>query len=297
MENYYVEPRRLYKGFPTTTTCVFQEHIGKCPVAAPHIHDKIEILYCTEGAYIAVLGGEEHSYKAGDFIIINSREIHETRATTKGINSCWVIQVDPELLYNSTQSIFESRYLMPFTLSSTKHPRVVKYEDYKNSGLETVLNELISENQSKKYGFELISRACVCRLFAWVLRFWNEQGLYKQDERETSENLLQAVQKVLNYINEHYGENISAGDMAKMCNMSYSYFSRQFKRIMAVSFSEYLNSLRISESEKLLSSTNKSITEVAMEVGFSDTSYYIQKFKQMKGVSPGKFKTNYGHKQ
>ena len=87
--------------------------------------------------------------------------------------------------------------------------------------------------------------------------------------------------------------DITALDVAKHCNLSYSYFSRTFKKIMKQSFTEYLNSYRISKAEYLLSATDKSIVEIADELGFSTPSYFIQQFKAKKNISPKKYRTNF----
>ena len=95
-------------------------------------------------------------------------------------------------------------------------------------------------------------------------------------------------------MDEHYADELTVSSVAQMCNMSYSYFSRQFKRVMNVSFTDYLNYIRISKAESLLLQSDRSITEIAISVGYSDSAYFIQKFKQFKGFSPNKFRKLYG---
>ena len=68
-----------------------------------------------------------------------------------------------------------------------------------------------------------------------------------------------------------------------------SYFSKQFKAITGVGLIEYLNLTRITAAEKLLTETNRPITEVAMECGFNDSNYFAAVFKKIKGITPKKF--------
>jgi AraC-like DNA-binding protein len=75
-----------------------------------------------------------------------------------------------------------------------------------------------------------------------------------------------------------------------MLNMSYSYFSRYFKSLIGKTFSEYLTYVRITEAEKMLLTTDLNITEVALESGYSNSSYFIAQFRVMKGMSPRQFK-------
>jgi len=81
--------------------------------------------------------------------------------------------------------------------------------------------------------------------------------------------------------------------MATLCNLSYSYFSRLFTKIMKRSFREYLNYIRILNAEKLLTTSELNITEIAMMVGFSTSSYFIQQFKHYKEISPKQYQMKY----
>lgn len=112
-------------------------------------------------------------------------------------------------------------------------------------------------------------------------------------EYEIEKPVMKRFVKLFDYVSEHYSESITAEDAAGICSMSYSYFSRFFKRVMKKSFSEYVNFVRISEAEKLLVSTDLNITEIAMQTGFSTSSYFIYQFKKMKSVSPKQFRNRF----
>jgi AraC-like DNA-binding protein len=293
MQNYFVEAKRMSDGVPTTVEIEFQNYRGKTVSAYAHMHDKIELLYCRSGAFKAFLNGVEHYFNKGDMLLINSNEIHQILSDTDSDNSYMVLKFEPEMIYNSTQAIFEMKYVLPFTLSRSTHPKIFRAEDLAINEIPELMNEINREFTEKKYGYELAMRVCICRLFLWILRHWSSEGLDLNIHSDISERMMYELQRVFDYVNNHFSENIAVSDMAKMCNMSYSYFSRLFKRIMNRSFSEYLNHIRISKAEKLLTRTNMNITEVAMEVGFSDTGYFIQKFRSLKGISPRKFKKLY----
>ena len=98
------------------------------------------------------------------------------------------------------------------------------------------------------------------------------------------------LESVLTYIDENYMRTVSAEKMASMCNMSYSYFSRFFKASIGKTFSEYLTYVRVTEAEKLLVSTGLNVSEIAMETGFSNASYFITQFKKHRNMTPKKFK-------
>ena len=83
---------------------------------------------------------------------------------------------------------------------------------------------------------------------------------------------------------------ITTADAARLSGLSYNYFCSAFKKAYGISFSAYLDSLRLSESTRLLLTTDMSITEIAAELGFSDTCHYIRKFKAAYGITPHKYR-------
>ena len=69
-----------------------------------------------------------------------------------------------------------------------------------------------------------------------------------------------------------------------------SYFSTLFKQSCGSSFKEYLNSIRIEESKKLLAATDRSILDIALSIGFEDQSYFTKVFKKYTGLTPKQYR-------
>lgn len=118
-----------------------------------------------------------------------------------------------------------------------------------------------------------------------LLRILKETQSFTHIEND-SKDLTRNIYDILIYINEHYAENLTAEECSKMAYLSYSYFSRSFKKIVNMSFKDYLNLTRISHAKKRLFSTNKTITQISRECGFNSVSYFIFIYKKLKGKSP-----------
>ncbi len=101
------------------------------------------------------------------------------------------------------------------------------------------------------------------------------------------------VTKALEWIENHYSENIGISDAAFELEISESYLSRLFKSYMGYTFVEYLTSYRIREAIKLLKDHRIKIYEVAERVGYNDPKYFGILFKKQVGVSPITFKNRY----
>ena len=292
MENYFIEPVFTKDGIPTSFDTETQSYVGRIITAHAHMHDKIEILYCLEGAIIVYLNGSENYISTGDMVIINSNEVHQIIGNTDGLNRYLVFKIEPEMLSTSSQSVFEMKYILPFTISSASYPQIIRKQLLETTELPEIFLLVDGENREKSYGYELAIHGCACRIFLWILRYWHSLGLEINDSSIPS-NHMDMLKRAFAYVDAHYAENISASSTAEHCNVSYSYFSRMFKKNMGRSFTEYLNQFRITKAEELLTSTDKSITEIALDTGFSDAGYFIKVFKRQKGLSPRKFKKIY----
>lgn len=87
---------------------------------------------------------------------------------------------------------------------------------------------------------------------------------------------------------------LTISSLASVCNMSECYFRRIFKRVFELSPKEYLKNLRIHQAERLLKETEKSVTEIADESGFTDVYHFSKTFKQQTKMTPSEYKKSYG---
>lgn len=88
------------------------------------------------------------------------------------------------------------------------------------------------------------------------------------------------------YINEHPRERILMRDMADLCHLSHSYFSRLFVRELGENFLSYVNRQKIQLAKRMLRETNLSVSQITGEIGFLNTSHFIDVFKKMEGETP-----------
>ncbi len=102
------------------------------------------------------------------------------------------------------------------------------------------------------------------------------------------------MEKMKEYIETHYTEDLKLMDLARQFGFSYSYTSTCFKENTVEGFSGYLNKIRIGKAKSELLHTAKTISEVGSEVGYTDQSYFCRVFKKMTGVSPGRYRKKAG---
>lgn len=95
-----------------------------------------------------------------------------------------------------------------------------------------------------------------------------------------------AIYPAIAFIRDHPRENVSMKEMADLCHLSPSYFSRLFNREIGESFVNYVNRQKIELAKEQLRGTSKSVAQIAGDVGYLNVSNFIAVFKRMEGVTP-----------
>lgn len=98
------------------------------------------------------------------------------------------------------------------------------------------------------------------------------------------------IRSVVAHIDAHYAEKLSIADLAKLAGMSVTHFRRIFQQVMQISPIKYVTTIRINAARKLLISTDKLLTEIAVETGFWDQSHFVKAFKAERGITPNRYR-------
>ena len=147
-----------------------------------------------------------------------------------------------------------------------------------------------------------------CRLFTSIRNTLNNRDLHfteicalllqlllitisNDTNKNTSENKLpQMLTKVLEYIQEHYHEDISLTKLAEINASSKATLARQFEKYIGCPPKKYLNILRIKKAKSLLLQTDYKINEIALTVGYQNPLYFSTVFHEETGLSPRDFR-------
>ncbi|MCP1103019.1 YesN/AraC family two-component response regulator [Aequitasia blattaphilus] len=98
------------------------------------------------------------------------------------------------------------------------------------------------------------------------------------------------IEKAKQYIQDHYKENLSLEILADVVHMNPFYFSSYFKKNANMNFKEYINKVRLEQAVSLLLSTDRTINEIAAEVGFRDVRSFLKIFQKYHGETPGSYR-------
>jgi AraC-like DNA-binding protein/mannose-6-phosphate isomerase-like protein (cupin superfamily) len=259
-----------------------------------HYHNYIEILYAHSGNFEAILNGKNYKFTVGDLVLIDSKEIHQINSLNEKGGLYTVLRFEPELVYNT---MFENhlvfKYALPFILENSNHQKVIPSQIISTTFIPELLDEILMEFNNEDYGYEIAIKNHIGKIFLWILRYFHSSSRDKITPGEITNPNTKKLNPFFEYISDNFKADVKVEDLAKLCNMSFSYFSRTFNQIMGMNVNQYINYLRINEAAKLLVTSNKNITEISFDVGFNTTSYFIKQFKEYKKTTPKDFRKEY----
>ena len=98
------------------------------------------------------------------------------------------------------------------------------------------------------------------------------------------------IQKILNYIDQHFLDDLNLSNLASELNLNEKYLSSYFKQKMGTSFTEYIIKLKIERSKNMLEFSDSPIYEIAADLNFNDASYFTKVFQKQEGISPSQYR-------
>ena len=252
-----------------------------------HIHPAVEVIHIVQGLFRFQVDDKEFTAGEGETVLIRSNSIHTVSMISPAPGAYHVIKFLPEFLLGLSSPLSGASYLLDLSLSGDG-AKILWSPEESASVAETAL-ELEREAKTGEYGSDIAVKLAVARVALILLR----SGA-AQNASYGNESLLRRVYDAIVFINSHYGENISAAGCAEHVFLSYSYFSRSFRRVTGKTFSEHLTLTRVNHAAKELLSSDKSVAAVSLECGFENPAYFGAVFKRLKGASPSEFRKRAG---
>lgn len=246
----------------------FQNDVIAFPL---HWHDHMELLRIREGSLILSCANHHLLLQPGDVGVISSQVLHTGSAGPEGVVYD-VIQIDFGLLLNDTK--ISSTYLRPLCDGSCLFEPLIQNQQ--------IIDRLDAIVEARRYP----DQQQPLQLLGWL---YDLAGLlYKHCVIQDVLGL--PVQKqlgpVIDYINEHYTENISSAMLSHKFGHEEAYFCRKFKKHTGLTIMKYIQILRMEKARKLLVETELPIQDIAIGCGFADAAYFNNCFKKLYRITP-----------
>ncbi|WP_058300717.1 AraC family transcriptional regulator [Gorillibacterium timonense] len=273
--NYYQErietdsiiPAKIYIGKPQDTTCHY-------PL---HWHTHLEFDLVLEGRISGKINGKQTEARAGEFFFVNSGDLHETAGYDRVTPMCSItILLSYPMLKDYCPDV--DSYYFDFTGNEKAQANV-----------KALILRCAELYEAKKEFYELeisIALREICLVLLQACKKKRQDHLFGRYEQKSMFHLKKAIA----YLETHYENDISLNEIADEVGMSPTYFSRFFKKTTGETFYHYLTAIRLYYAHQELMNRDASITEIALNNGFSNVKAFIEAFKRVYHETPAKYK-------
>lgn len=253
-----------------------------------NIHSAIELMYAGEGSFTVYINGEKYILPPRGLALFPSNAVHSAFTREESGGKHLAIKLRGSVVFDIAANEKKALHMIRLSACQMGQKLVFSPEELEQMGISPLLRDLCEYLEAPGYAADLLIKANMVKIFALLLNDYNEA--VEELGKTVTASALNKIYQTMRYINKHFGEEITAQKCALEADMSYTYFSRLFKTIVGMSFTAYLNEVRINHAEELLLLTDKSITEICYDCGFNEVSYFISKFKSARGLPPHSFR-------
>lgn len=236
-----------------------------------HYHSDYELVYINKGNATVAINENFFNLNSKDCVFIYSNDIHFIQSSETTVIT--VLKAEKKYLDN----IFASKKLLSPIVSKT-------------SDIESVLNSIRLELNSHVDNNDAMADSISTQLFIKLLR--NEGTTIFESisskKPDTSELYREICEKISNEYN-----TITFEDAAKYMHFSEPYFSKIFHKLFGMTFTQYLNTVRIAAAIEKIKKGNLSITEISASCGFNTIRNFNRVFKNFTGYTPGNLPSDY----
>lgn len=239
-------------------------------------HRETEIVFVLEGRCECSHNGEEKIVEQDDFILFNSEDVHLVRPANGASCKLLCIQLSFEymrMFCKPIDSVF-------FDVTGKPEVKQALIEELRRLAEIDNTNDdyapLLSVAYINKI-YYLLLKNCIC-----FRRISTSEVLPKRD--------FSYAKTAIAYINENFKHEIPLDEISSIVNLSPSYFSKYFKSVTHVSFSEYLANLRLENAVEDMLTKGSTVSQAAFENGFANVKSFITQCKKVYNCTPAQYK-------
>lgn len=246
-----------------------------------HHHDFYEVFFFLGGKVTYRAEGQIYHLKPGDILLINPMVLHQpVIASDSPDYERIILWVDRGFLERMGEG--------GDALSQCFEEERVRLLHLPSSVQRVEMTELLGRLVRECYGGEHAASLYAKGLFLQIMAELNRLALHGGNLREGAQEAPSMVAELLDYINEHYSENLSLEGLAKRFFVSKYHLSHEFSRAIGTGVYRYIMLKRLTAAKQLLSEGGTP-GEVYIRCGFKDYTSFFRAFKAEYGVSPKVF--------
>ncbi len=248
---------------------------------ALHHHDFYELYFLLSGEVDYLVEGKIYKLNPGDIVLLNTRELHQA-VIRKGAEKYERIVLWVDKAYLESMSTEHSNLAICY--ESPEKQTVISTDFDMRREVQSLLNKILAIEDFKGMGSDILSRAYLMELFVMINNI-----LLRKDKHENINTIRSTlIDKVIEYIEENLGGEVSIDNLSDTFFISKYHMSREFKKYTGITIHRYIILKRLIAAKELILQ-KEAINEVYMKCGFGDYSNFFRAFKNEYGITPKQF--------
>ncbi len=236
-----------------------------------HWHRSIEIFMVFEGHLKFYLNDLEQELNPGEFVLVNSNEIHAIDSPEP--NKTVVIQIP----LKTFSDYFTGEQYIRFTHEAKKQD--VQVVD--------LIREMFAAYGKKETGYDMRVKSGYYMLLYLLVSVYRELDV--KDELLKQNRKLNKLTPITNYMKEHYREELSLEALAEVFGYAPAYISRMFQKYAGINYKDYLQGVRVEYAFAELNRAEHTVSEVAFHHGFPSSRAFSKAFQKKYGMLPSAY--------
>ena len=241
------------------------------PISHTHPEGVYHYMYVVRGKGWIRIGDKIFDFAPGQLYLTGPEVMHAF--THDPADPLVTVELKFQIL---DQILDEKMRTMPLTLDARKN------------GLGQLIWDMWRERDQADLLYQQVLGAKAYELMCLLQRLAVEQ---QWDDPQARQSLQPAVQ----YMRQNLGQPITLSQLADTVHLERVYFAKKFKKVMGISPMEYLRNARIEQAKEWMAVTDKSVTQIAEELGFQTLQHFSAVFQKATGLSPRKYKQALAH--
>lgn len=278
-ETFREDKKHTEVAFPYNTyLCSIPLDFSSVPV---HWHEEMELIVVKKGRGLVTLDRESRLLEAGQAVIVLPGQLHGIRQYQQERMEYENIIFRLEMLLPKEGDVCGPKFLEPYRDGKLLYPAWIDGSALYHEEMLECIRKMDELSEQRPRGYPLAVKGWLFQFF--FLMFSRVEPTLAEEGREKS---LDKMKRILRRIEVDYGKPLSIKEMAEFSGFSESHFMKFFKNHMGVPFVNYLNDYRLTLAARALAEGQEDVLTVAMDVGFSNVSYFNRLFKKKFRMTP-----------
>lgn len=245
----------------------------------PMFHEELEIKLFYEGNATLMIDSDLISVQAGDIILVNPYELHNTVQMGAENGKYHLINMSLDFFVKQNPKGLDLRYLL--LTKGICFQNLIRGD----GELQEILFRAVKEMDDKPDSYRMMIHSLMTEFFLILLR----RGTNAEKSGRLPPRDLRyywQIEPALHMIRQNYDQRITLEELAEVCGMSKYHFCRIFFQCTNLTAMQCLMEYRLKVANHLLLHTNKNLTEIAQDCGFPDQGYFSRCYKKFYQISP-----------